>query len=73
MNGKSLDFKQEAARLRNQATESIKKILASVRIKDFETSIMALMQRLMSSDTITTKYTAIHLIPFVYTYFMPQN
>jgi hypothetical protein len=27
MDGKSLDFKQEAARLRNQATESIKKLM----------------------------------------------
>lgn len=34
---------------------------------------MAMMQRLMSSQCNTTKYAAIHLIPFVYTYFQSQN
>lgn len=63
----------EEISVREKATESIKKILASVRIKDFEKSIMEMMQRLMKNQSNTTKYAAIHLIPFVYTYFQSGN
>lgn len=34
---------------------------------------MQMLQRLIANKSNTTKYTAIHLIPFVYTYFQSQN
>ena len=42
-----------------QATESIKKVLAMIRIKDFETTIMSMLKRLMSGECYTSKYAAI--------------
>ena len=38
-----------------KATESIKKVFAMIRIKDFETTIMAMMKRLMASDFYSSK------------------
>jgi len=34
---------------------------------------MGMMQRMTNSENHVSKYTAIHLIPTVYTYFVPQN
>lgn len=34
---------------------------------------MKMMHRLMKGESNTTKYAAIHLIPFVYTYFTSAN
>jgi hypothetical protein len=47
----------------------MKKILAQIRIKDFEGPIMSMIQRLMNSECYTTKFAAIQMIPIVYTYF----
>ena len=52
-----------------QATESMKKILASIRIKEFENCIMSMLQRLMAADYYTTKLAAIQLVPVVYAHF----
>ena len=53
---------------REAATESMKQILQSVRLKDQEVDIMNLIERLHTSGNSTTKYSAVNLIPFVYTY-----
>jgi len=34
---------------------------------------MGMMKRLAEADNQVAKYSAIHLIPTVYTYFVPQN
>lgn len=44
-----------------------------MRIKDFESYIMGMMQRMAHGETQVSKYTVIHLIPSVYTYFVPAN
>ena len=40
-----------------------------IRIKDFETTIMSMLKRLMISDIYTSKCAMIHLFPCVYTFF----
>lgn len=45
----------------------MKKVLALVRIKDFENSIMTMLQRLMNGECYTSKFAAIQLFPCVYT------
>lgn len=49
-----------------KATESIKKVFAMIKIKDFETAIMGMLKRLMASEFFTSKCAAIHLFPCVY-------
>ncbi|MFO0116910.1 MAG: hypothetical protein ACK521_04615 [bacterium] len=48
-------------------------MFALIRIKDFETTIMAMLKRLMTNEYITSKCAAIHLFPCVYTYFSTLN
>jgi len=45
----------EETTVREKATESIKKVFAMIRIKDFETTIMAMLKRLMLSGIYTSK------------------
>jgi hypothetical protein len=52
-----------------KATESMKKILASIRIKDFEACIMSMLGRLTQGEIYTTKMAAVQLVPVVYTHF----
>ena len=47
----------------------MKKILASIRIKEFENCIMSMLQRLISADFYTSKLAAIQLVPVVYPHF----
>jgi hypothetical protein len=42
-----------------QATESVKKILETIRIKDFENGIMGMIQRLMNGECFTSKFAAV--------------
>ena len=52
-----------------QATESVKKIINMIRVKDFEANIMAMLTRLMQDECQTSKFAAIQLFPCVYTHF----
>jgi len=63
----------EESTVREKATESVKKILAMVRIKDFEVSIMGMLSNLMNGDCYSSKFAAIQLIPCVYTHFSSAN
>ena len=56
-----------------QATESVKKILASIRIRDFEMSIMGMIQRLMEGECFTSKFAAVQLFPCVFSHMSPAN
>ena len=51
-----------------QATEGVKKLFNTIRVKDFEDNIMAMLQRLMNGD-FTSKIAAISLFPHVYASF----
>lgn len=49
-----------------QACESIKKILACLRLKDIEGHVMDIVKRLMNGDNYQSKFTGTALIPAVY-------
>ena len=51
----------------------MKKILASIRIRDFEHIIMGMIQRLMNGECFTTKFAAVQMFPCVYTALSPAN
>lgn len=44
-----------------------------IRIKDFESAIMAMLKKLMTNEFYTSKCAAIHLFPCVYSFFGTQN
>lgn len=44
----------------------MKKILQMIRIRDFESAIMGMIQRLMNGDCFTSKFAAVQLFPCVY-------
>jgi serine/threonine-protein phosphatase 2A regulatory subunit A len=48
-------------------------VFALIRIKDFETTIMAMLKRLMTNEYYSSKCAAIHLFPCVYSYFSTLN
>ena len=51
----------------------MKKILASIRIRDFEMSIMGMIQRLMEGECFTSKFAAVQLFPCVFSHMSPAN
>jgi len=63
----------EEAAARDQATEGIKKILASIKVKDFEGDVMSMIQRLMSGENFTSKFTGTQLIPHLFQHVSSQN
>ena len=42
--------------------------MESIRIKDFESSIMGMIQRLMNGECYTSKFAAVQLFPCVYSH-----
>lgn len=56
-----------------QATESVKKILATIRIRDFEMSIMGMIKRLMEGECFTSKFAAVQLFPCVFSNVSPAS
>jgi len=61
----------EEVSVREKATESIQKILGQIRIKDYEASLLQLLQRMNANDAQTSRYTCVHLIPTVYPFMQP--
>lgn len=49
----------EETTVRDKATESVKKILEMIKIRDFESGIMGMIQRLMNGDCFTSKFAAV--------------
>lgn len=49
-----------------QATESIKKILAVVKIRDIEAQLLEMIKRLMNGESYTSKFAAINIIPVIF-------
>ena len=56
-----------------QATESVKQILSTIQIRDFEVSIMGMIQRLMNGECFTSKFAAVQLFPMIYPNLTPAN
>lgn len=63
----------EETTVREQATASVKQILATIRIKDFESSIMGMISRLMNGECFTSKFAAVQLFPCIYSHVNPTN
>lgn len=63
----------EEAAARDKATEGIKKILAAIKIKDFESDVMAMIKRLMCGDNYTSKFTGTQLIPHLFQHVSSAN
>ena len=59
----------EELSVREHATESIKKILSALKLSQEADKVMLMIRRLNQCPDNTTKYTTVHLIPFVYSYF----
>ena len=51
----------------------MQKILALIKIKDFESTLMSMEQRLCNNDNNTSRYTAVHLIPTIIPFVSQQN
>ena len=52
--------------VREAAIDSIKKILATVRVKDHEQHLKVMLNKMMSSDWFTSKIACICLSPYIY-------
>ncbi len=59
--------------VRDKATESIKKILACLRLKDIEPQVMEIIKRLMNGENYQSKFAATQLIPCVYASLSPGS
>jgi serine/threonine-protein phosphatase 2A regulatory subunit A len=58
----------EEGAVRDQAGESIKKLLSEVKVKDFEEELIELVSRLMKGDWFTSKTSAMSILPSIYPY-----
>ena len=56
-----------------KATESIKKILACLRLKEIEGQVMETIKRLMNGDNYQSKFAATQLIPAVFAHLSPGS
>lgn len=48
----------EETSVREKATEGIKKVIVSIRVKDFEVQLVDLIRRLMNGEGYTSKFSA---------------
>lgn len=44
-----------------------------VKVKDYEISLMQMMQRMAQNDTNTSRFTAVNLVPVLYSQVSPPN
>lgn len=63
----------DEATVRDKATESIKKILACLRLKEIEGQVMETIKRLMNGDNYQSKFAATQLIPAVFAHLSPGS
>lgn len=56
----------EEGAVRDQACESIKKLLSEVKVKDFEEGLIELFARLIKGDWFTSKTSAMQILPSIY-------
>lgn len=63
----------DEATVRDKATESIKKILACLRLKDIEGHVMDIIKRLLNGENYQSKFAATTLIPTVYAHLSPAS